>query len=165
MSPPWGEQGLCRGTNGSHMLLIQMFTFIKPITDAALSPQDLLLRFQYSNTHTHRLQTSCGGKGMARPLSQEESASECLGRPLPQGGSAKSLALTSFYWFSRLLTSKKVLFYYTKVCFGWLSFADTGEGVTEYIKGGHLQCKRRNGQNGQNGFVPYLEGLAQILGR
>ena len=26
-------------------------------------------------------------------------------------------------------------------------------GVTEYIKGGHLQCKRRNGQKG---FVPYL---------
>ena len=130
-------------------------------TDADLGLQDLLLRFQCSNTHTPGLQTSCGGKGMAWPLSQEESASECLGRPLPQGGSAKSLALTSFYWFSRLLTSKKVLFYYTKVCLGWLSFADKREDVTEYIKGGHLQCKRRNGR--KTGFVPYLEGLAQIL--
>ena len=25
-------------------------------------------------------------------------------------------------------------------------FADTGEEVTEYIKGGHLQCKWRNGE-------------------
>ena len=55
-----------------------------------------------------------------------------------------------------------VLLYYAKVCFGWLSFADKGEGVTEYIKEGYLQCKRRSGQNG---YAPYLEGLAQILGR
>ena len=27
-------------------------------------------------------------------------------------------------------------------------FADTGEGVAEYIKGGHLQCKGRSGPNG-----------------
>ena len=57
---------------------------------------------QYSNTH--RLQKSCGGKGTARPL--------------PQGGSAKTLALTGFYCFSRPLTSKMVLLYYAKVCFG-----------------------------------------------
>ena len=44
---------------------------------------------------------------MAWPLSQEESV--------------PTLALTSFYCFSRPLTSKKVLFYYAKVCFGWLS--------------------------------------------
>ena len=55
-----------------------------------------------------------------------------------------------------------VLLYYAKVCLGWLSFAEEGEGVAEYIKGGYLQCKRRNGQDG---YVPYLEGLAQILGR
>ena len=41
-------------------------------------------------------------------------------------------------------------------------FADKREDVTEYIKGGHLQCKRRNGPKG---YVPYLGGLAQILGR
>ena len=46
--------------------------------------------------------------------------------------------------------------------FGVVIFADTGEEVTEYIKGGYLQCKRRNGRKG---FVPYLGGLAQILGR
>ena len=89
-------------------------------SDADLGPQDLLLRFQYSNIHTHGLQRSCGGKGTARPLSQEESASERLGHTL-KGGSATTLALTSFYCFSRPLTSKKVLFYYAKVCFGWLS--------------------------------------------
>ena len=68
--------------------------------------------------------------------------------PLPQGGSAKSLGATSLYRFFRTLTSKNVLFYYKKVCLGWLSFADNREDVTEYIKGGHLQYKRRNGQNG-----------------
>ena len=61
---------------------------------------------------------------MAWPLSQEESAS--------------TFALTGFYCFSSPLTSKKVLLYYAKVCFGWLSFADKGEGVAEYIKGGYL---------------------------
>ena len=77
-------------------------------------------------------------------------------------GEHPTLALTGFYCFSRPLTSKNVLLYYAKVCFGWLSFADKGEAGTEYIKGGYLQCKRRNGQTG---YAPYLEGLAQILGR
>ena len=67
--------------------------------------------------------------------------------PLSQEESVLTLALTGFYCFSRPLTSKKVLLYYAKVCFGWLSFADKGEDVTEYIKGGYLQCKRRNGGN------------------
>ena len=83
------------------------------------------------------------------------------GHSLKRGG-PPTLASTGFYCFSRPLTSKTVLLYYAKVCFGWLSFADKGEGVAEYIKGGHLQCKGRSDQNGK---VPYLEGLAQILGR
>ena len=74
---------------------------------------------------------SRGGKGTAWPLSQEEST--------------PTLALTGLYCFSRPLTSKMVLLYYAKVCFGWLSFTDKGEDVTEYIKEGYLQCKRRNG--------------------
>ena len=41
-------------------------------SDADLSPQDLLLRFQYSNTHTHGLQKSRGGKGATWPLSKLE---------------------------------------------------------------------------------------------
>ena len=40
-----------------------------------------------------------------------------------------------------------VLLYYAKVCFGWLSFADKREDVTEYIKEGYLQCEGRNSQN------------------
>ena len=83
-------------------------------------------------------------------------------RPLPQEERALTLALTSFYCFSRPLTSKMVLLYYAKFCFGWLSFADKGECVAEYIKEGYLQCKRRNGPNGPG---PHLEGLAQILRR
>ena len=55
-------------------------------TDTDLGPQDLLLRFQYSNTHTHGLQRSCGGKGTVRPLSQEESTSQRLGHSLKGGG-------------------------------------------------------------------------------
>ena len=38
--------------------------------DADPGPQDLLLWPQYTNTHG--LPKSCGGKGMARPLPQEE---------------------------------------------------------------------------------------------
>ena len=64
-----------------------------------------------------------------------------------RGESAQTLALTGFYCFSRPLTSKMVLLYHAKVCFVWLSFADKGEGVAEYIKGGHLQCKGRSGRN------------------
>ena len=56
------------------------------------------------------------------------------------------------------------LLYYAKVCFRWLSFADKGEGVVEYIKEGYLQCKGRSARN-QTGYAPFLGGLAQILGR
>ena len=112
--------------------------------DADPGLQDPVLWLQYTNTHG--LQKSCGGKGTARPLFQEEST--------------PTLALTVFYCFSRPLTSKMVLLYYAKVCFGWLSFAEKGEDVTEYIKEEYLQCKRRNGR-----CVPYLERLAQVWGR
>ena len=50
-------------------------------------------------------------------------------QPLPPEENAPpTLALTGFYCFSRPLTTKKVLFYYAKVYFGWLSFADKEEG-------------------------------------
>ena len=53
-----------------------------------------------------------------------------------------------------------VLISYAQVCFGRLSFADNkGEDVTKYIKEGYLYfCQKP-------GYAPYLEGLAQILGR
>ena len=98
--------------------------------DVDPDPQDPLW-LQY--THTQGLQKSCGGKGMVRPLSQEESA-----RPLP--GQAFIVFLGPLHQRRSSFTAK--------VCFGWLSFADKGEGVTEYIKGGYLQCKGRSGGKG-----------------
>ena len=47
----------------------------------------------------------------------------------PSRGEHMTLALTGFYCFSRPLTSKKVLFYYAKVCVGWLS-SQTQERVS-----------------------------------
>ena len=111
------------------------------------APQDLLLRFQSPNTHTHGLQRFCGGKGTARPLSQEESASELLGHSL-KGGACLPLPQPSFYWFSLAPYIKEGLLLLYKGLFWVVIFADTGEGVAEYIKGGHLQCKGRSGPNG-----------------
>ena len=64
--------------------------------DADPAGRDPVLWLQYTNTHG--LQKSCGGKGTVGPFSQEESA--------------LTTALTDFYCFSRLLTSKMVLIYY-----------------------------------------------------
>ena len=115
--------------------------------------KDLLLRFQYSNTHTHGLQRSCGGKGTVRPLSQEESASDHLGHSLK--GEPPTLALTSLYRFFRPLTSKKVLFYYAKVCFGWLSL-QTQERVS--LNTSKEDICNVKGQNGRNGLCPIPGG-------
>ena len=73
--------------------------------------------FQY--TYTRTTEVLWGKRDGVATLSRGEC--RWSPQPLPQGGSAKSLALTSLYRFFRPLTSKKVLFYYTKVCFGWLS--------------------------------------------
>ena len=91
--------------------------------------------FQY--TYTWTTEVLWGKRDCVATLSRGEVLWAPL--PLPQGGSATTLALTGFYWFSRPLTSKKVLF--NKGLFGVVFFADTGEGVAEYIKGGYLQCK------------------------
>ena len=76
------------------------------------------------------------------------SRGECLWEPppLPQVGSSKSLALTSLYRFFRPLTSKKVLFTIQRFVLGGYLCRHRTEGVSEYVKGGHLHCKRRNGQ-------------------
>ena len=67
---------------------------------------------------------SCGGKGTAWPLSQEESA--------------PALALTGF---SGHITLRMVLIYYAQVHFRWLPFIENkGEDVANYIKKeGYLQ--------------------------
>ena len=82
----------------------------------------------FKHTYTRTTDVLWGKRDGSATLSR----GECfwLPLPLPQGGSAKSLALTSLYRFFRPLTSKKVLFYYTKVCFGWLSFADKRERMS-----------------------------------
>ena len=53
-------------------------------------------------TNTQGLQKSCGEKGTARPLSQEESA--------------LTLAMTGFYCFSGYITLRMILIYYAQVC-------------------------------------------------
>ena len=70
---------------------------------------------------------SCGGKGMAWPLSK--------------GESAPTLALTGFYCFSGHITLRMVLIYYAQVHFRWLPFTENkGEDVANYIKKeGYLQ--------------------------
>ena len=74
-----------------------------------------------------RTTESCGGKGMAGPLSQ--------------GESTRTLALTGFYCFSGHITLRMVLIHYAQVRFGWLPFTENkGEDVANYIKKeGYLQ--------------------------
>ena len=103
------------------------------ISDADPGQQDPLWLL-YSNTHTHRLQKSCGEKGAAWLLSKLER-------------DPFTPAWTGFYCLSRHITSRMVLIYCAQVCFGWLSFADEGEDVAEYIKEGYLQCEGRSGRN------------------
>ena len=92
-----------------------------------------------------RTAESCGGKGTARPVSQEESA------PIP--------ALTGFYCFSEHITLRMVLIYYLQVHCRWLPFSENkGEDVANYIKKeGYLQMKR---EKWLNWLHPSLEGLA-----
>ena len=78
-------------------------------------------------TNSHGLQKSYGGKGTARPVSQEEST--------------LALALTGFDCFSGHITLRMVLIYYAQVRFRWLPFTENkGEDVAKYIKKeGYLQ--------------------------
>ena len=80
-----------------------------------------------------RTTESCGGKGMAWPLSQGESAS--------------TLALTGFYCFSGHITFRMVLIYYAQVQFGWLPFTENkGEDVVNYFKEKDVcKCKGKGG--------------------
>ena len=109
------------------------------LSDTDSGPQDPLW-LQYSNTQG--LQKSCGGKGTARPLFQEVSASECLSHSLRRK-TPWPLPWQAFIVFLGPLHQR----WSSYVCFGWLSFADKGEGVTEYIKEGYFQCNGRSGWN------------------
>ena len=75
---------------------------------------------------------SCGGKAMARPLSQEESAS--------------TLALTGFYCFSGHITWGVALIYYAQVHCRLLPFTENkGKNATNYLKRRMLQLKGESG--------------------
>ena len=67
-----------------------------------------------------------------------------MARPLSQGESTPTLALTGFYCFSGHITLKMVLIYYAQVRFGWLPFTENkGEDVANYIKKeGYFQTKK-----------------------
>ena len=90
---------------------------------------------------------SCGEKGMARPLSQEEST--------------QTLALTGFYCFSGPLTLRMILIYCAQVHFRWLQ--KTKERVLLITSNRKDICKCK-GKSGWTGYSPSLEGIAQILG-
>ena len=86
-------------------------------------------------TNSHRLQKSCGEKGVSWPLSTWERA------PTP--------AWTSFYCFSGHIKSRMVLIYYAQVRFRWLHFTENkGEDVANYIKEEeYLQMQRKKWLN------------------
>ena len=72
---------------------------------------------------------SCGGKGTAQPLFQEEST--------------PTLALTDFYCFSGHITLRMILIYCAQVYFRWLPFTENkGIDVANYIKEEYLQIQR-----------------------
>ena len=82
---------------------------------------------------------SCGGKGTAWLLSQEEGILGPLSHS--QEKNALTLALTGFYCFSGHITLRMVLIYYVQVPFRWLPFMENkGEDVANCIKKeGYLQ--------------------------
>ena len=69
---------------------------------------------------------------------------------------------SGFYCFSRPLTSKKVLLYYTKVCFWWLSLQTQERKSLNTSKGDICNVK---GEMVEKSLSYTWGGLAQILGR
>ena len=118
---------------------VAMYAFVRLCCDADPSPQDPVLWLQYTNTHG--LQKSCGEKGMACPLSKWERV-----RGLERAQESQPLSGQAFIVFLGPLYQRWSSFIMHRFVL-WLSFADKGEDVAEYIKEGYLQCKRRNGQN------------------
>ena len=98
-------------------------------SDTDPGPQDPVLWLQYTNTH--RLQKSCGGKGMAWPLCKWERE-----RGLERAQEREPTpAWTGFYCFSRHITWRMVLIYYAQVHHRWLPFKDNkGQNTANYFK-------------------------------
>ena len=98
--------------------------------------------------NSHRLQKSCGEKGMAWLLSKWDRA--------------LTPAWTGFYCFSGYITSRMVLIHSVQVRFRWLPFTDNkGMLLITSKKRMFYKCK---GKSGWTGYTPYLGGLAKILG-
>ena len=66
---------------------------------------------------------------------------------LPQGGEHPDPCLDKLLLFFQAPYIKEGPLLLCKGLFWVVIFADTGEGLAEYIKGGHLQCKGRSGPN------------------
>ena len=93
--------------------------------------------------NSHRLQKSCGEKGMAWLLSKWDRA--------------LTPAWTGFYCFSGYITSRMVLIFYAQ-----FRFTDNkGMLLITSKKRMFYKCK---GKSGWTGYTPYLGGLAKILG-
>ena len=139
--------------------------------DMDLGPQDLLLRFQcwhrsrlsrsavevsvFPYTYTRTTDVLWGKRDSVAtlkrraPLSTSATPSRREGQE-PWGDQPLQVFET--------LNIKGPL-YYTKVCFGWLSLQTQERKSLNTSKEGICNV------NGWKGNVPYLEGLAQILGR
>ena len=106
-------------------------------------------------TNSHRLQKSCGEKGMAWPHSLSEWESQRTREPGPLPGQAFIASLGTLHW-------------------GWSSFTMHRFTVGDYLlqttkeKMLLITSKRRmlqiKGESGWTGYTPYLGGLAQTLG-
>ena len=114
--------------------------------DADPGQQDPLW-LQYSNTH--RLQKSCGGKGAAWPLCQEEST-----RPLPWQAFIAFLGPLHQRWSSFIMHRFVLGGYLLQTTKDMMSLNTSKKDICN-VKGEMIET----------GYVPYLEGLAQILGR
>ena len=85
-----------------------------------------------------------GGKGR-RGHSLKRSTSEHLGHSLKGERPAPCLDKLLLVFQAPYIKEGPLLL--CKGLFWVVIFADTGEGLAEYIKGGHLQCKGRSGPN------------------
>ena len=101
---------------------------MKSLGDVDPSLQDPVLWLQYTNTHG--LQKSCGGKGMAWPLSKWERA-RGLERAQERADSRLDRLLLLF-WAHYM---RMVLIYYAQVHHSWLPFTDNkGRNAANYFR-------------------------------
>ena len=81
---------------------------------------------------------------------------------LPQGGEHPDPCLDKLLLVSQVPYIKEGPLFYAKVCFGWLSLQTQERVLLNTSKEDICNVK---GEMVETGYVPYLEGLAQIWGR